>query len=384
MGNLPEHARAMNKLAFATAIVATMLAPAAQTANAAIAKPARVVVHFNPKTITARDVSGEAGSTGRAVTADDPVRVASISKLVGALAAMRLVDQKKIDLDRDISDYLGWRVRNPAFPDVPITMRQLLTHRTGIRDNIDYILPLDGRLETVLSNPAAWEAKYPPGSYFSYANLNSPIIAATMEAVTGKRFDIIVAELILKPLKIDGCFNWGAGCSAGRRAQAVTLLRANGDLARDPVTPGSDPCPITPAKNGGCDLRHYALGKNGSSFSPQGGLRISPIGLAKIGQVLLNGGKPILSRKAFAEMTHEQWRFDGKNGDDEKGYFLRYGLGIHMHKDANGVEWIGHVGEAYALRAGFWINPAGKGGKVQYVTMVPEEAPVGHCLDTCP
>jgi CubicO group peptidase (beta-lactamase class C family) len=381
---MKANVKVMNKLRALCAIfIATALTTAAIAAEP-IPKPARVKVEFDSTRILTKSAEGEAGVVGRPVTINDPARVASISKLVGALAVMRLVEQKKIDLDRDISDYLGWRVRNPAFPDTPITMRQLLTHRTGIRDNIDYILTLDGKLESVLSNPAAWEAKYAPGSYFSYANLNSPIIAATMEGATGKRFDVLVADLVLKPLKIDACFNWGAGCSPGRRAQAVTLLRTNGDLARDAAMTGPDPCPIAPASNGSCDLALYTLGKHGSAFSPQGGLRISPAGLAKIGQVLLKGGRPILSRKAFAEMTREQWRFDGKNGNDEKGYFLRYGLGIHMHKDAQGVEWIGHVGEAYALRAGFWIDPKAKRGKMQYVTMVPAETAVGHCLDACP
>ncbi len=347
-------------------------------------RPARVSLEFDAKRITAANVSGNAGVLDRAVGVDDPVRVASISKLVGALAVMRLVDQRKIDLDKDVSSYLGWRVRNPAHPDQPVTMRHLLTHRTGIRDNIDYILPLDGRLDSVLSNPAAWEAKHAPGAYFSYANLNSPLIAATMEAATGERFDKLVDRLVLKPLKIDACFNWGAGCSDGRRAQAVTLLRTNGDLARDAAMTGTDPCAVAPASNGSCDLALYPLGKHGSAFSPQGGLRISPKGLARIGQVLLAKGKPILSRNAFNEMTREQWRFDGKNGDDEKGYFLRYGLGIHYHKDAKGREWMGHVGEAYALRAGFWVDPRGKRGKMQYVTMVPADTAVGHCLDVCP
>jgi CubicO group peptidase (beta-lactamase class C family) len=379
----------MNRASLCVAAMLSLLAAGVGGVGVAVAqntlaKPARVQIEFDSKRIISTKAEGEAGVVGRAVGIDDPVRVASISKLVGALAVMRLVDQGKIDLDRDVSSYLGSRVRNPAFPDTPVTMRHLLSHRTGIRDNIDYILPLDGRLESVLSNPNAWEAKYPPGAYFSYANLNSPLIAATIEAATGERFDRLIARLVLMPLKIDACFNWGAGCSAGRRAQAVTLLRTNGELARDAAITGTDPCPVAPASNGSCDLALYTLGKHGSAFSPQGGLRISPAGLAKIGQVLLNGGRPILSRKGFAEMTREQWRFNGQNGDDDKGYFLRYGLGIHMHRDSSGREWIGHVGEAYAFRGGFWIDRKAKRGKMQYVTMVPEETPVGHCLDACP
>ena len=365
-------------------VFALLAMPAAASARSRLPTPVDLKVEFDVRGITATSVIGEAGVVGRDVSIDDPVRVASISKLVGALAVMRLVDQGTIVLDRDISDYLGWRVRNPAFPDSAITMRQLLTHRSGIRDNVDYIIPLDGRIETVLSDPKAWEVKHKPGAYFSYANLNSPLIAAVVERVTRERFDVAVAKLVLTPLKIDACFNWGAGCSPGRRAQAVTLLRTNGDLARDAAITGADPCPVAPASNGNCDLALYQLGKHGSAFSPQGGLRISPQGLVKIGQVLLKKGRPLLSQRAFAEMTKVQWRFDGSNGDDEKGYFTAYGLGVHMHKDSTGTLWFGHVGEAYAFRGGFWLDMKSKRGFMRYTTMVPEETVVGHCLETCP
>ena len=369
---------------FVLPVLALLAIPATAETQTRLPTPVDLKVEFDSKAVTAISITGEAGVVGRDVGIDDPVRVASISKLVGALAVMRLVDQGKISLDRDISDYLRWRVRNPAFPDTAITMRQLLTHRTGIRDNVDYIIPLDGRIESVLANPKAWEAKYKPGAYFSYANLNSPLIAAVVERVTKERFDIAVARLVLTPLKIDACFNWGAGCSAGRRAAAVTLLRTNGDFARDAAITGVDPCPVAPASNGSCDLALYQLGKHGSAFSPQGGLRISPQGLVKIGQVLLKKGRPLLSRRAFAEMTKLQWSFDGTNGDDEKGYFNAYGLGIHMHTDSAGTLWLGHVGEAYAFRGGFWLDMKSKRGFMRYTTMVPENTAVGHCLETCP
>ena len=364
--------------------LALLTTPLAAQTPARLPIPVDLKIDFDTRKIITTSMAGEAGVVGRTVGMDDPVRVASISKLVGALAVMRLVDQGKIALDRDISDYLGWRVRNPAFPDQAITMRQLLTHRSGIRDNVDYIIPLDGTIEAVLADPKAWEAKHKPGSYFSYANLNSPLIATVVERVTQERFDQAVARLVLKPLKIDACFNWGAGCSVGRRAQAVTLLRTNGDLARDAAITGSDPCPVAPASTGSCDLALYQIGKHGSAFSPQGGLRISPLALVIIGQVLLKKGRPLLSQKAFAEMTKVQWLFDGSNGDDEKGYFTAYGLGIHMHKDSKGTLWLGHVGEAYAFRGGFWLDMKFKRGFMRYTTMVAENTAVGHCLETCP
>ena len=378
------------KLVRAT-LAAVMAAGCATSANAETLsdqtniQPEVVKVDFTLDRITPAIVEGDAGVAERAVTIDDPARVASISKLVVAIGVMRLSEQGKLDLDLDVNEYLGWRVRNPAFPDAPITLRALLSHQSGLRDSVDYIVPLDGSLEAVLADPKAWDAIHAPGTYFSYANINSPLIAAVVEGATDERFDRLMARLVLTPLGLDACYNWGDGCSDGRRAQAVTLLRPNGDLARDAPMNGPDPCAVYPASDGSCDVdKLYVLGRNGSAFSPQGGLRISASDLAKIGQLLLRDGAPLLSPKSFAQMIGPVWTFDGKNGDDDKSYFTGYGLGVHWLTDTQGNRWFGHVGEAYSLRAGFWINPVERKGFCRYVTMVDEFSTVGHCFDRCP
>ena len=62
---------------------------------------------------------------------DSRYRTASISKTFAAVGAMRLVEQGKLDLDRDVSDYLGFTLRNPNYPDKAITTRMLLSHTSS-------------------------------------------------------------------------------------------------------------------------------------------------------------------------------------------------------------------------------------------------------------
>lgn len=341
-----------------------------------------VRIAFDRKGETAVRVSGLADrATGRKLTADDPVRVASISKLVVAIGLMRLVEEGALALDADVSTYLGWTLRNPAFPDRPITLRQLVAHTSGLTDTVDYVLPLDADMAQILADPRAWDGDHAPGSYFRYANFNTPVVAAAMEKATGERFDLLMKRLVLDPLKLDACYNWAA-CSPVTTAQAVVQYRERKPTKDDPAAIAA--CPVTPTSDGGCDLASWVAGRNGATFSPQGGLRISARGLASIGRMLLNQGRvgdlSLLSPQSVRAMFTPAWTYDGTNGDHQGGYMCRYALAAQLLatkvagcKDdpfGDGRQRVGHSGDAYGLKSGLWLDRERGTGVVYFATDV--------------
>lgn len=316
-------------------------------------------------------------TTGRALTTDSPVRVASISKLVVAIAVWRLVEQGRLDPDRDVSDYLGWRLRHPAHPDVPVTLRQLLSHTSGIVDGPGYGFALEEQLKDKLS-PQHW-GPGAPGKRFEYANLNYGIIATVMEAATGERFDRLMTRLVLAPLKIDAGYNW-QGASDAAIARAAVLYRKGADeTAWNPAGPWvaqvddlkgqRAACPVRSTV--GCDIAAYRPGSNGTIFSPQGGLRIALPDLARIGQLLLRGGEVsgvrLLKPATVKAMLTPVWQAgQGVPGDDYHGQMLCYAAGPQClsgragatDQPVPGAAWVGHLGEAYGLLAGLWVDRA--------------------------
>ncbi len=357
---------------------------------------ATVRVAFDREGITATDARGLADiAANRAVTAADPVRIASISKLVTAIGVMRLVEAGQLDLDADVSRWLGWRLRNPAFPDTPITLRLLLSHRAGLTDAAGYYqVPLGGLLQDVLADPRAWDPAHAPGTFFRYANLDFPLVASVMEKATGERFDRLMQRLVLLPLDIDGCFNW-ASCDNATAARAVVLYDEGRQPVRDDNRGHRPECPVVPAADGSCDLARWRAGDNGALFSPQGGLRISANGLAKIGRLLLSEGEVdgvrLLRPESVRTLVEPQWRYspgtglaseEDESGQGGRGFFCRYGLavqtlatpreGCHDDPFGDGIERFGHSGSAYGLLSGLWVDPVTGTGVAYFVTGVPE------------
>jgi CubicO group peptidase (beta-lactamase class C family) len=330
-------------------------------------------------------------AANRTLTIDDPVRVASVSKIVTALTVLRLVEAGRLDLDEDISARLGWKVRNPAFPDAPITLRMLLSHTSSIKDdNENYVVRFGQALRPRTEQPGSFDADHLPGTYFRYANLNFPLIGSIVERTTGRRFDRVAHEQVLRPLGLDACFNWTT-CSDRAIARAVVLYEEDGSPLLDDLKGRRPDCPVFLAEGASCTLDRYELGSNGALFSPQGGLRSSMRDLAVIGQLLLNQGRhrgeAFLQPATMRAMIGPQWRFNGRNGETDDGFYCAYGLslqtlpvqGAGCRDDLfGGRTMIGHAGAAYRVRSGLWVDPVKGTGIAFFSANNGKEPPFGR------
>lgn len=371
------------------ALLALIAAPAAaqDAAPPPATVPATVVVTFDRETIRPLIVEGLANKeTGRPVEANDPVRIASISKLIMALTALRLMDEGKVDLDRDVSDYLGWQLRSPYHPDVPVTLTHLLMHRAGLSDKAGYVIPLGENLEAKLAVPAAWRDTGPPGeAAFEYANLGSPLVATALEAASGERYNLLVERLVFKPLGVKACLNW-IGCGPELEARAVTLYRDSGEIAADSPDRLPPACTIPVAEGQACDLETYVPGTNASIFSPQGGVRIGMIDLAKIGSAMIRGGNGGLSNATMIPV----WQALEAGRNPGQALFCRYGLAMQLimldegdgcddRLFERGTAYVGHSGEAYGLLSGLFYDFEEGRGFAYFTTQSP---PPGGGEDT--
>src|SRR6267154_1381525 len=131
-------------------------------------------------------------------------RAASVSKALTAIAVMRLVEEGRVDLDADVNRYLK-TFKIPATFQQPITLRQLLEHRSGLDDRfigdgfrIGEQPPMRLLMQQVL--PAR---VYAPSDVEFYSNYGYGLIGAVLEDVTGKRFEDYMSANVLRPLKMN-------------------------------------------------------------------------------------------------------------------------------------------------------------------------------------
>lgn len=154
---------------------------------------------------------------------------ASVQKVFDATAILQLYEKEIIDIDADINSYLPFEVRHPDFPDLPITIRMILGHRSGLesfwwqfswdteclfypefRQNCNPAI-LEMSLGEYLAeslapdgsnyNPSAWKAK--PGDEYHYSISTFPLLRYVIEQVTGQTYPDYMKENIFSPLEMN-------------------------------------------------------------------------------------------------------------------------------------------------------------------------------------
>jgi CubicO group peptidase (beta-lactamase class C family) len=158
-------------------------------------------------------------SERKPATTDTNYVIASITKTIVGTALMQLYEQGLFGLDDDVNAFLPFDLRNPNFPDDPITFRMLLSHTSSLNTNGQnqyYWLnfsgdpPFDFFPEPYLRefllpggryyDPSVWSTEYRPGEYAMYANVGFDLISYLVEIISGEPFLEYCDTHIFSPL----------------------------------------------------------------------------------------------------------------------------------------------------------------------------------------
>jgi CubicO group peptidase (beta-lactamase class C family) len=282
---------------------------------------ASVAVVANGGLVFARGYGFADMKSRRPVVADQTLfRAGSVSKLFTWTAVMQLVQAGKLDLDRNIDDYLDFKV--PERYGRPITLRDLMTHSAGFEDTVtdlfvarpSQLFPL--RQYLIRHMPPLI---HPPGQVVAYSNYGATLAGYIVQRVSGEPFDEYIARHILQPLGMDHS-TFQQPLPADLQPWMATGYRQASD-------PSTVPFELVEA-------------------APAGALTTDVTDLAKFMLAQLDGGSydgaQILTPATLEEMHTPQGRpLPGMNGMD---------LGFY-DENRNGLRIIGHAGDTGAFHS---------------------------------
>ena len=280
-------------------------------------------------------------SQRKKINSDTKFRPASLSKIISTLSTMTLVDAGRIDLDRNVEDYFGYRFRNPLFPEVEITPRMLLNHSSSLAD--EYIIYTGSNAGTRLKDLVVDLKSYnnqKPGQEFSYSNSGFGIVGSLDEVVTNMHYIYFTDSVLFDRLGLDAAFGGQSLNDKNNVAECYKvgkIARSRGVLVKDRQirAPGDT----------------YILA--------QGSLLISPKDYAKLVTIFINDGMygniRVLSEKAVKEVEKEYMK-------DDK---FRYCLGFKKSTNyVPGHDMYYHGGNAYGVYASVCYDEKQKSGVV--------------------
>jgi CubicO group peptidase (beta-lactamase class C family) len=290
-------------------------------------------------------------------------RVASISKLVVAIAVMRQVEQGALSLDDDISKHVGFLVRHPGASEVPITVRMLLTHTSGLQDTATTGVPPGEPLSELFLSTGRYhdDAMYRqdgPGVSYHYCNIGFSLLATMVERLTKTRFDQHVKKTILTPLGMRGGFD---PVNDDTRRMIHPLYRK--EEGRWVAQVDDPPRSVS--------LDNHPIGINASVHAPQGGLRSNARELAKLMSFWMRGDDRVLRKSTLEEMNRIHVPHPASTL--EQGDFFRHnGLGLNVIERSfvnrpipdMDYDLVGHCGIAYGLLGIWFLDPVHQNGVV--------------------
>lgn len=280
---------------------------------------------------------------------DDIMRIASISKSFTATSLLQLVDKGIISLDDDVSGLIGFKIRNPHHPDVPITLRMVLSHTASIRDKEDYFT-LDHLNPAVYGDCVESYFEYRPGEGYNYSNMGLNLAGTILEKVSGVRFDDYVRTNVIHRLGLYGGHNVDS-LDAGKFARIYASR--NGQYVESEGA----------YKSRAEEMPDYVFGYSSPIFSPTGGVKISAHDLAVYMMMHMNGGEyrgiRVLSEESAKAMQTPVWTIQ-KEGEEQYGLCLKEFVGFLEDERYNvpGHYPVGHTGGAYGLNSIMIWSPA--------------------------
>lgn len=273
-------------------------------------------------------------------------RVASMSKFATGILVMRLASEGKADLDADISEYTGIRIRSPYYDDVVITPRMLMNHSSSIIDG-DWAFTKGALLSDLFKKgDKTYFSPNKPGSTYIYSNFGASLLTCLIEKASGRHFVEYSQSALIKPLGLDAAYS----ISQIKDRDSVAEMYIDGKLCKSQKTKSATTygCLNTPLGE------YFQL-----SF---GNLMISPRDMSRLAMVLAGDGSlkgvRVLPKEAVAAMNK---RVEGSGSP--------WGLmqKIVADKLVKGRTLHGHNGEAYGFIGCVYYDREDKTGLV-YMT----------------
>ena len=207
------------------------------------------------------------------MTPDHKTRAASITKVGVAMAAMALYEDGTISLDESIGTYWGVTVKNPYYPDDPVSVRALLTHTSSIPVLDDDASQARWAVQDRLQSGGFSQTRPGAVSSWRYNNYAYGVLGQTLEIASGKFLDDVMEEHFWEIMEIDGAFESGNV----KNKDLLCTVYQYGGVGRS----------LSAMKSN--TRRYNPPGATGAYFS--GGLTMSAVDLGKMTALLANDGR---------------------------------------------------------------------------------------------